>query len=194
MQTKIVPIIFLILVITMMGLVPIRNIYATTYTGWVNTVFHPAVVGGTIQEPLDNTIAVSQALYATSSPYFCCVPYCSPIAGDWSDQNNWLQDSHYTYSWIQEAVIVAGPATGGNSCFTVEFWPDYYTSPNPDSYGFQIGFSSSFYNAGASIAFQIFATPISCSTYCAKISSYWVTTGSDAWENLAIISDAPTSN
>jgi hypothetical protein len=182
MLTKIVPIIFLALVITMMAIVPTRNAYATTYTGWENTVFHPVVSAGEIKSPLDNLITVSTAIAGTSSPYFCCVPYCSPVYGTWSDQNNWLQDASYTYSWIQEGVVVAGPAEGGNSCFTVEFWPDYYTSNTPDSYGSNIGYSSSFYNKGATIEFQIFGTPVSCTTYCAQITSFYVSTLSDEWK------------
>jgi len=106
-----------------------------------------------------NTILVakyssSQAIDSTSSPG--SAGGCT-VTGEWSLQNGLLEDQSNgpDSQWLQQIVLVD---QSGNSCDTVEYWPDYQTSPIPDYYAFTIGSSSGFYNNGVTVSAELDAS------------------------------------
>jgi hypothetical protein len=93
------------------------------------------------------SVQVGQIIQGTSTN-------SGPLSGcpsgqyNWDYQSNMLQDSGLGNSWIQQVIEVSQT---GNSCYTVEFYPDVYVqNPQAYFYSFSIAPSNILYDAASS--------------------------------------------
>lgn len=104
--------------------------------GSQNNVFNPLY-------SMEPSVTVQSTIQGTSN-------LSGPLVGcpsgtyNFDYQSNLLQGAELGNSWIQQVVEVS---TSGNSCYTVEYWPNFFNATGgPDYYSFGIGYSSLFYS------------------------------------------------
>lgn len=97
------------------------------------------------QEPQDLWVTVSQTIQGSSNSG--ALAGCPSGSYNWDYQANLFQGPELSHSWIQQVIEIS---QSGNSCYTIEFWPDYYTTGFPYFDSFSIAPSSILYEAASS--------------------------------------------
>jgi hypothetical protein len=142
----------------------------STSNGYYETGNSNIMMTATSNSILVAKYSTSQTIDSTSSA--ATAGNCT-VSGEWSLQNNVLeaQSNGPDSQWLQQIVLVD---QSGNSCYTVEYWPDYQTSPSPDYYAFTIGYSSGFYNNGVTVYTELDAS-------AGYVTDWYVGNPSDNW-------------
>jgi len=135
-------------------LMTITTPYVYGEEGATNYVFNPITnSSGVITTFFTSTVniktnIVTGTTYSGSPP-----PSCSQETYTFSYQNNVVQKSDGSWSWIQQALIVGQSA----SCYTIEFWPNLATMPNTADTGatMETQYPTLWTSAGTQLAFEI---------------------------------------
>ena len=154
----------------------------STSNGYYETGYSNIMMTATSNTILVAKYSTSQAIDSTSSPG--SAGGCT-VNGEWSLQNNVLeaQSGGLDSQWLQQIVLVD---QSGNSCYTVEYWPDYQTTQIPDVDYFTIGYSSGFYNNGVTVSTELDASG-------GYVTHWYISNPSDMWViNPSDLSNSPT--